>query len=141
MATRKLGLSPLLRAIYDRLEADTDTTAYSVYNYVPRTTTMPYITFGSPIALESRMLGSRDTEGESNVVIIHVWSQQAGEKECADVMAHVIDAICGTALSITGYFTPVDVGLDYADITMDVSDSTRPVYHGVLRFRFEMAPS
>jgi hypothetical protein len=102
---------------------------------------MPFISFGSPIATESRRISTQDTKGESNVVTVHVWSDQAGEKQCADILAHVVDAVCGTALSVTGYYVPLDPVLDYADVTLDASDASRPVYHGVARFRFEMAPS
>lgn len=141
MATRKLGFSVLMKAIYTRLATDADTSSYSVYNFAPRTAAFPYITFGTPIGTESRMLGTRDTEGESNLVTVHVWSDEAGDKECADMMANVVDAVLGSDLTITGYFSPVDAALDYADIMIDTADPARPIRHGVIRFRFEMAPS
>lgn len=141
MATQKLGMSALLAAVYSRLENDADTTAYSVYNHAPRTATMPYISFGAPMATESRRISTRDTKGEAVTFTVHVWSDQAGDKQCADIMAHVVDAICGTALSVTGYYVPLDVTLEYSDITVDLSDTSRPVRHGVCRFRVDMAPS
>lgn len=141
MATMKLGMSALMKAVYDRLEADADTTAYSVYNYVPATATMPYISFGAPMATESRRISTYDTKGESIALTVHVWSDEAGDKQCADIMAHVVDAICGTALTVTGYYVPLDIALEYADIMLDLSDPARPVRHGVCRFRVDMAPS
>lgn len=142
MATRKLGFSALLRAIYDRIDTHALTSSYTVYNVpAPRSTSFPFVTFGSPIGTESRMLGTRDTEGESNVVTVHVWSDVPGDKECADMMDNIVQALTGTDLAVAEYFTPVDVALDYADIMLDQTDSTRPIRHGVLRFRWEMAPS
>lgn len=141
MATRKLGLTALMRALYDLLEADADVTAYAVYNHAPRTAAFPYITFGTPISTESRMLGSRDTEAESNVVTVHCWSDEAGDKQCSDMMTHVIDAVFNTSFTVAGYFAPVDIALDYAEIMIDLADPSRPVRHGILRIRVEMAPS
>lgn len=141
MATRQLGFSALMRAIYDRIDTHALTSSYRVYNHAPRTAAFPFVTFGSPIGTESRVLSTRDTEGETNIVTVHVWSEQAGDKECADMMNNIVQALFGTALSVTGYFTPVDVALDYSDITLDLSDGSRPVRHGIMRFRFEMAPS
>ena len=141
MATRQLGFSALLRAIYDRLDTHALTSSYSVYNHAPRTAAFPFVTFGTPIGTESRMLGSRDTEGETNIVTVHVWSDEAGDKECADMMTNIVQAMFGSALTVTGYFSPVDVALDYSDLALDLSDPSRPIRHGIIRFRFEMAPS
>lgn len=141
MATRQLGFSALMRAIYDRLDTHALTSSYAVYNQAPRNAAFPFVTFGTPIGTESRMLGSRDTEGESTIVTVHVWSDYDGDKECADMMTNIVQAMFGTALSVTGYFSPVDVALDYSDITLDQSNPSRPIRHGVARFRFEIAPS
>jgi hypothetical protein len=141
MATRQLGFSALMRAIYDRIDTHALTSSYTVYNNAIRSTSFPYITFGTPIGTESRMLGSRDTEGETTVVTVHVWSAEPGDKECADMMNNVVQAMFGTALTVTGYFSPVDVALDYSDIMLDLTDSSRPIRHGVMRFRYEIAPS
>lgn len=141
MATRKLGFSALMRAIYDRIDTHALTSSYSVYNHAPRSAAFPFVTFGTPIGTESRMLGSRDTEGETNIVTVHVWSEEAGDKECGDMMNNLVQAMLGSDLTVTGYFSPVDAVLDYADLSLDLSNPSRPVRHGILRFRFEMAPS
>jgi hypothetical protein len=144
MATRKLGLSALMAAVYTRLANDADivtSVSTRVYNYAPRDTAFPFVTFDSPIGTESARISTRDTEGESNVFTVHVWSDEAGDKQCADILGHVVDAIMGTALSITGYNTPFDVALDYSDVMRDDSDATRIVFHGVARFRVEMKPA
>ena len=141
MATRQLGFSALGRAVYDRLDTHALTSSYNTYNDVPRAATFPYVSFGTPIGTESRMLGSRDTEGESNIITVHVWSDERGDKECADMMSNIVQAMLGTALSVTGYYAPVGAYLEYSDIMIDTSDSSRPVRHGVMRFRYEMAPS
>src|SRR5512143_3964654 len=107
MATQKRGGSALMKAIYDRLEADAFTTKYPVYNFTPRSATFPYISFGSPIAVKSAMLSTRDTNAEDITVTIHVWSDKPGDKEAGDILHLIVDALLGTNLEIMEYFAPV----------------------------------
>lgn len=141
MTTRKLGFTPLLKAIYDRIDTYTLTSTYRVYNFAPTNAPLPFITFGSPIGTRSDSFSSRDTQAEENVVTVHVWSSYAGDKEAADMMNNIVQALTSSALTITAYFNPFLALLDYADLVLDESIPTEPVRHGILRFRFHMAPS
>lgn len=141
MATRKLGFSPLMAAIYSRIHTGALTSTYSIYNMAPRSATFPYVTLGSPIGVKSESYSSRDYEYEDNVVSVHVWSAYNGDKECAEMMDNIVQTVLGTALTITGYETPIDARLDMSEIFVDTSDPERPVRHGVIRFRFHMISS
>jgi hypothetical protein len=137
MATRKLGFQPLMKAIYTRL----GTTGYTIYNYVPKNAVMPYVSFGAPIGVRSTSFTTRDTQAEDNSVTIHVWSAKEGDKEASEYMDDIVQAILGTDLVVSGYFTPFIAFLDMSELFVDDSIPTRLVRHGVLRFRFVMAPS
>jgi len=141
MTTRKLGFSPLLKAIYGRLTTHALTSTYRVYNFAPNDAALPFVTFGSPVGVKSESFTSRDTEAEENVVTVHVWTDDLGDKTAAEMMDNIVQAVTSSALAITAYFNPYLVFLDYADIVLDESIPTQPVRHGVLRFRFHMAPS
>ena len=141
MTTRKLGFSPLLKAVYERLTTDALTSSYRVYNFAPPTATLPFITYGSPIGTRSDSFSTRDTQAEENVFTVHVWSNYAGDKEAAEMMDNIVRALTGSALTVVAYFAPYLALLDYSDLVLDESIPTEPVRHGVLRFRFHMAPS
>jgi hypothetical protein len=141
MATRKLGFSPLMKAIYTRLTTYGLTSAYRVYNYVPTNAVMPYVSFGAPIGVRSASFTTRDTEAEENSVTIHAWSAVEGDKEASEYMDNIVQAILSSGLTITGYFTPYLAQLEMSELFIDDSVPTKLVRHGVLRFRFVMAPN
>jgi len=138
MALRKIGFTELVTAIYTRLTTDDLTSDYDTYDYVPNNATLPYISISSPIGTRSASFSAQDTPAQDNIVMIHVWSDYKGTKECADMLDDIAQALDGTALSITGY-TPVIAHLDYTDIIIDGTEPARPIRHGVLRFRVHMA--
>jgi len=141
MATRKLGFLPLMNAIYDRLKSDSLTSTYAVYNYVPKGAIMPYVSFGTPIGVRSISFTTRDTQAEDNAVTVHVWSAAERDREAAQYMNNIVQAILGTDIPVTGYFDPLIAFLDMSELFIDDSVPTRLVRHGVLRFRFVMVPS
>lgn len=141
--TRKLGFKPLLIAFYNRLDTHALTLAYRVYNKgnVPDDATWPYIAFGTPLGKIDDIFTTRDTYSEDNVVLVDVWSDYAGDEEITEMMDNIVQAITSSSLSITGYDDPYLAFLDYADVIDDATESGRLVKHGLLRFRFHMAPS
>ena len=141
MATRKLGFAELVKAVIARLNADALTSGYDNYGYVPPTATFPYNVIGGPIGVRSPSFGSRDTEAESNAIHVHTWSDYQGDKEVTQMQDNIVQAMTGTALSITGYTAPFQVLLDYADVLDDDTDPNERLKHGIIRFRVEMAPS
>jgi len=141
MATRKLGLSKLQKAIYDRLTTNALTSAYTIYGYAPREAAFPFITMGFGMGVESAMFTTKDTEAEENSVAVHVWSNYLGDSECSNMMDNIIQALLGADLSIATYYPPLLAGLDYSEIIIDATDPDNLVRHGVMRFKFHMTPS
>ena len=138
MATRKLGFSALQKAYYTRLTTNILTSGYTVTNFPLPSQSMPYISFGTPFGVRSASLGACDLEGEENVMIINVWSDYEGDKECQDMMNNIVQAIHATALTIAGY-TDVLALMEYASITVNDTVDEHPVRHGVIRFAHQMA--
>jgi len=141
MATRRLGFQPLMQSIYTRLTTHALTNAYTIYNYVPKNAVMPYVSFGSPIGVRSISFTTKDTQAEDNTVTVHVWSAAEGDKQASQYMDNIVQAILGTDLAVLGYFAPFIAFLDMSELFIDDSVPTHLVRHGVMRFRFIMAPS
>lgn len=144
MATRKLGFSPLLKAIYTRLTTNALTSGYTFYNHVKDGAKMPYVTFGTPIGIRSISFTTKDTEAEENVITIHVWSKgddAEGDKQASEYMDNVVQAILGSSLTITGYNSPYKATLDMAELFIDDSNPLCLARHGVMRFHFIMVPN
>jgi len=141
MAIRRLGFQPLMQSIYTRLTTHSLTSAYTTYNYVPKNAVMPYVSFGAPIGVRSMSFTTRDTQAEDNTVTVHVWSAAEGDKQASQYMDNIVQAVLGTDLAVLGYFAPFIAFLDMSELFIDDSVPTRLVRHGVLRFRFIMAPS
>jgi hypothetical protein len=138
MTTRRLGLQPLLQAVYSRLTTHDLTKDYLVYNYVTPSTAMPYIRIGDLMGAPSAVFGSRDTEAEDNVFFVHVWSDAAGDYEAAGMMDNVVQAITESDLSIVGYGEAKMCVFESGDILQDTTEPAKLVYHGVCRFRCHM---
>ncbi len=142
MPTRKLGFTALMTVLYSRLTGHALTNTYVFYNHVPIDASFPYHVIGKPAGNESASYKTRDTEAEENIIQIDSWFDEEsgrGDKACADAMDNIIQAITGAALTITGYSNP-DVFLDYSDILKDDTEPGKIFRHGIMRFRFEMAP-
>lgn len=134
---QKIGTSAILAAVYTRLTTSAYMSGYTskVYNNVPDTTAMPYIRIGEPMVRQSALFGNRDTMPEECVFTVHVWSSYMGDKEAADILTAVSQALTASALSITGYTTLFPVELEYSDVMVDDAEPAHPVRHGVGRFR------
>ena len=142
MPARKFGGAELIKAVIARLAADALTSSYSVYNYVPDTATLPYIRVAVPMGGRSEKFGSRDYEAEENMIVLDFWSDYLGDKEAADMMNNVVQALTGTtALSITGYPAPYQVILEYSELVPDDSEPGVVVRHGIQRYAIHMTPT
>ena len=144
MTTRKLGFSVLLAAVYARLTTHPLTNTMKFRNYVKRTDTMPYHMIGRFVGKESDRFSTRDSEVEDNVFQVDSWYDKKsglGDKACADAQTLIVQALTSSALTITGYHNSITFDLDYANILTDDTEPEDPVWHGILRFRVEMAPN
>lgn len=143
MPTRKLGFSALMTAVYARLTTNILTSAYAFYNRVPPNTAYPYHVIGKPMGVRSARFETRDTEAEDNAFQIDTWMDKTsglGDKACSDRMNNIIQALTGTALTITGY-NAIHFYLDYSDIMLDPDHPELELRHGICRFRQDMSPA
>jgi hypothetical protein len=130
-----------MQSIYTRLTTHALTSTYTIYDYVPKSAVMPYVSFGSPIGIRSISFTTKDTQVEDNTITVHVWSATKGDKQASQYMDNIVQAVLGTDLAVLGYFAPFIAFLDMSELFIDDSVPTHLVRHGVMRFRFIMAPS
>lgn len=138
MATRKIGFYELMKAIYTRLTTDPLTSGYTVYNHVPDDADFPFISYGQPYGGRSASFSAQDIAAEDNTVTIDVWSDYEGDKEVAQMMDNICQALDGSVLRPTGY-TQLTGLLDYTDIIIDETEPAKILRHGIIRFRYNMA--
>lgn len=132
-----------MTAVYSRLTTHASTLAYTFLNHVPPGTAFPYHVIGRPMGVRSAEYETRDTEAEDNAFQIDTWMDKtsgAGDKACADRMNNIIQALTGSALSVTGY-NAIHLTLDYSDIMLDPANPELEIRHGILRFRMQMSPT
>ena len=136
--TQRIGISPLLAAIYTRLTTNANTSGYRIYNHAPDSAALPYIVFGEALDRPSAMFSSRDCKPEEIPVMFHIWSEAHGDKDCAEYMDNIGKALTASALSITGFTNLYNAVLEYAEILVDTTEPTRPVRHGVMRWHWHI---
>jgi hypothetical protein len=124
------SLWPLQVAIYQRLSLDPviSEMVTGVFDSVGEDQAFPYITIGEPSLLP---FDTKNTFGEEVSLVIHVWSDYAGKKECYDILNACFKALA-YRLDVTG-FKVLRAGRQ----SMRVFDDIDPVIkHGVLRMRY-----
>ena len=144
MATRKLGFSALLTAVYARLTTYELTKSYKFYNDVPMNAAKPYHVIGKPMGKKSDEFSNRDSQAEDNVFQIdsHVDEMGGrGDKAIADMMNNIMQGLTSSPLSIAGYYSPFILQIEYADVMKDTTEPGSYDRHGIMRFRVHMAPS
>ena len=143
MGTRKIGLSVLINAVYDRIDGHALTSTYRIFDYVPRdneviNTDFPFVTIGDVYGGRSYSFGAQDYDPEDNSISIHVWSDYKGKKECADMMDNICQALTSSDFVIGGYTMLLKLVDDYS-IIIDDTEPANPIYHGIITFRQHMA--
>lgn len=140
--TRKIGISAVNSAVVTRLKTNALTIAYAakIFNHVPAGTAMPYIHVMGYLSRPSAMFASRDFAPEDISFEVHVWSDYRGDKEAADLMDLICQALTGTAISVAGYTNLYKCAMDYSNIMTDNAEPTQPVRHGICRFLLRICP-
>ncbi len=140
--TRKIGISAVNAAVVTRLKTNALTIAYAakIFNNVPVGTKMPYLHVTGFMSRPSAMFASRDHEPEDVSFEVHVWSDYQGDKEAAELMDLVSQALTGTALAITGYTNLYKCQMEYSNILIDDAEPTNLVRHGICRFLLRICP-
>jgi hypothetical protein len=142
MPTRELGFTDLLTAVYTRLTTHANTSSYSTYNHPSSTATLPYIVIGRPSGVRSEY-ENRSSKYEENIVQIDIFGddEHMGDKQVADMMNNIVQALDSSALSISNYATSPYSELDFSDIVRDETEDGKVTYHGLIRWRWHMLPS
>ena len=78
--------------------------------------------------------GDRSSRWTTNTPFRYSRKYYEGDKQCADMMDNIVQALHSSALTITGYTDVMKAMLEYSSITVDETEPTNPVRHGVLRF-------
>lgn len=143
MPTRKLGFSPLFKAVYTLINGGTLTSSYTVYNNVPKNARRPYVVIKNPIGVPSPSFDNRDSAFEANSFYVDVFGDDdnLGDKQVAEMMNNIIQEIDENDLSIDGYSTPPLVRLEYANIVRDEVEDGKITYHGITRWVVHMNPT
>jgi len=126
-----LGQFALQTTIYSTLSGDsnlTSTLGASIYDDVPQGSNFPYVVLGEDSSNDN---STKDVNGTSSTLTIHVWSEYKGSKETKQIMDRVHDLLHDSNLSISG-FNLVNLRYEFSDIMRDPDGITR---HGVMRFR------
>ena len=126
-----IGSFALQSSIYSTLSNDnnlTSTLGASVFDDVPENTSYPYIVLGEDTANE---YDTKDVNGSTSSLTIHVWSEYKGSKETKQIMDRVHDLLHDSNISVSG-FNLINLRFEFSDIMRDPDGITR---HGVIRFR------
>ena len=121
-------LSPLQKAIYERLTTNTGRT---IYDYVPSGAAYPYVVIGEDTATD---WSTKQKHGEEVTSTLHIWSQYRGKAEVKEIASEIQSAMINP-LSLEDGWQAVSCELDMFRILDDPDGITK---HGVLRFRFRL---
>lgn len=125
---------PLTQAIYTRLNTDselTTTLGAEVYDRVPDSAPFPYVVIGDVTEAPNDTMGQT---GRDCTVIIHGWSQYAGNKEIFLIRDRVDDLLDRWFPTVTGW-TAHEMLFEFFENLRDPDGVTR---HGVSRFRIHI---
>ncbi|MCJ0932923.1 DUF3168 domain-containing protein [Virgibacillus halodenitrificans] len=127
----KTALWPLQVSLFQRLTNDADVMKIvtGVFDHVPADQAYPYVVIGEPV---SDPWDTKTTTGEQIAIVIHVWSQYKGKKECYDILNACLQAT-SNRLSIEGGFSIENQERTNMTVFDDIDGKTR---HGVLRLRY-----
>ena len=126
-----VGQFELQTAIYTALSGDsnlTSTLGASVFDEVPDQSSYPFVALGEETVVE---YDTKDLDGASHTINIHVWSQYKGAKETKQIMDRIHTLLHDSSLSVSG-FNLIRMQFEFSDIMRDPDGVTR---HGVMRFR------
>lgn len=124
-------------ALHAALLADTTLTTLlggdKVYDHVSRARSYPYITFGRS---NTRDWSTGTEVGSEHTVTLHVWSEDGGRQETADIVDAVRTALHDQPLALTGHRL-INLRVEASDIRREPDGET---FHGTLRLRATAEP-
>ena len=126
-----VGQFELQTAIYSALSGDsnlTSTLGASVFDEVPDQSSYPFVALVEETVVE---YDTKDLDGASHTINIHVWSKYKGAKQTKQIMDRIHTLLHDSSLSVSG-FNLIRMQFEFSDIMRDPDGVTR---HGVMRFR------
>jgi peptidoglycan/xylan/chitin deacetylase (PgdA/CDA1 family) len=117
-------------AVRDALLDDNDIAqaVTGVYDYVPETAAMPYITVGEATETSDN---THNTFGHQTTVTLHIWTRQRGHKQGLELLQQVKKVLDRQPLDIDGRHTV----LIRHEFTQTLRDPDPEVRHIPARFR------
>lgn len=114
---------PLQVAIIQKLR-DSDTLTglvTGIYDDVPNSAPFPYVSLGSVVEFEE---DSHTQRGLNVSAVLHIWSSYPGNKEAAEILAAVCDALDRQPLIVPGW-TDVSIAMNQANTSSDPNPDIR----------------
>ncbi len=122
----------LQEALYAALTSDTGLTTLlggaKVYDLAPRSAKLPYITIGMT---QERDWSTSSEEGGEHTITLHIWTENQGRKQTAQIMATVQEALKTTTLSLADHHL-INLTYEFSEIRRDPDGE---VLHGLIRYR------
>ena len=125
------ALWALQSAVYTRLSNDAELmqVVTGIHDAVAEDLIFPYVTIGSPTALN---IETRSSFSEEIAVTIHCWSIYDGKRQVFDILNAIHRAI-GKGLSFDGSFSLLKVSRPDLQV---IDDLDPRIKHGMARFTF-----
>lgn len=125
MATKMLEVQ---EKIFDVLSSNNDlqNLVTGVFDYVPKTTKVPYITFGPMLS------SSEDTkveDGEKITITIEIWDESMGREKTIEIMT-LIEEILEVELNLSSAFI-----FSQKITNREINEENYGLYHGIIDFQ------
>ncbi len=126
-----LASNEFQKAIYTRL--NTQLSPVPVYDFVPPSSSFPYIRLGSATSIAA---DSKQLDAQEFTIQIHVYDKAAGKKSVQTVMQNIYTALHHYgSLSMTG-FSCTFIRCEFTQTDVEPQEGDNDHYqHGVMRFR------
>lgn len=121
----------LQKTIFDSLSGDnnlTSTLGATVYDYVPDSSSFPYVKLGEETAIDN---GTKSLQGNEHTLVIHSFSRYRGSKQIKEIMSRIYALLHESSLSVSGA-SLVNLRFEFSDVIKENDGLTS---HGLQRFR------
>ena len=121
----------LQKTIFDVLNGDsnlTSTLGATVYDYVPDSSSFPYVKLGEETAIDN---GTKTLQGNEHTLVIHSFSRYRGSKQIKEIMSRIYALLHESSLSVSGA-SLVNLRFEFSDVIKENDGLTS---HGLQRFR------
>lgn len=127
-----LASNEFQKAVYARIAAQI--TTVPCYDYVPPSSTFPYIRLGAATSIYA---DSKQLDAQEFTIQVHVYDKAAGKKSVQTIMQNIYTALhhYNTSLTMTG-FACTFIRCEFTQTDVEPQEGDNDHYqHGVMRFR------